>query len=152
MPLTAKGEEIMHAMKQNYGSEKKAKEVFYASKNKGTITGVDHMSRTSDAGAFLDALIRSHDQPAPPKPDDLMGKMDIHGLGGWQQARAFRRGVNDALRWGASTSDAIGNGLAVKQAAALAHGGDFFTQIRKGVSDGLPAHRILDQALNGRRR
>jgi hypothetical protein len=40
MPLTAKGEKIMAAMKEKYGEEK-GEEVFYASKNKGTITGVD---------------------------------------------------------------------------------------------------------------
>lgn len=31
----------MSAMKQQYGSEQKAEEVFFASKNKGTISGVD---------------------------------------------------------------------------------------------------------------
>jgi hypothetical protein len=41
MPLTAKGEEILSSMKATYGTEKKAEEVFYASRNKGTITGVD---------------------------------------------------------------------------------------------------------------
>lgn len=38
MPLTNKGEKIMNAMEKQYGS--KAKEVFYASANKGTISGV----------------------------------------------------------------------------------------------------------------
>jgi len=40
MPLTAKGEEILKNMKEQYG-EKKGEEVLYASKNKGTITGID---------------------------------------------------------------------------------------------------------------
>lgn len=40
MPLTAKGDKILAAMIEKYG-EKKGKEVFYASRNKGTITGVD---------------------------------------------------------------------------------------------------------------
>jgi hypothetical protein len=40
MPMTKKGREIMAAMKQQYGEEKGEK-VFYASRNKGTITGVD---------------------------------------------------------------------------------------------------------------
>lgn len=40
MPLTEKGEKIKSAMAKQYGAEK-GKEVFYASKNKGTITGVD---------------------------------------------------------------------------------------------------------------
>lgn len=40
MPLTKKGTKIMSAMKDQHG-EKKGEEVFYASKNKGNITGVD---------------------------------------------------------------------------------------------------------------
>lgn len=40
MPLTKKGKKIMSAMKKEYGS-KKAKKVFYASRNKGTIKGVE---------------------------------------------------------------------------------------------------------------
>jgi hypothetical protein len=40
MPLTKKGEEIMAAMKKQYGEEK-GEQVFYASKNAGKITGVD---------------------------------------------------------------------------------------------------------------
>lgn len=38
MPLTSKGRKIMKAMKRKYGA-KKGKSVFYASQNKGTITG-----------------------------------------------------------------------------------------------------------------
>ena len=40
MPLTNKGKKIMRAMKSQYGSEE-GKKVFYASKNKGTIKGVE---------------------------------------------------------------------------------------------------------------
>ena len=40
MPLTAKGKKIMKAMKKTYGN-KKAEQVFYASKNKGKIKNVD---------------------------------------------------------------------------------------------------------------
>ena len=40
MPLTAKGEEILAAMRKQYGG-KKGESVFYASRNKGTIKGVD---------------------------------------------------------------------------------------------------------------
>lgn len=39
MPKTKKGAKIMRAMKEKYGD--KAEEVFYASKNKGTIKGVE---------------------------------------------------------------------------------------------------------------
>lgn len=40
MPLTKKGKKIMHAMEDEYGKEK-GEGVFYASKNKGTIKGVE---------------------------------------------------------------------------------------------------------------
>lgn len=43
MPLTKKGSKIMKSMKKEYGA-KKGKGVFYASKNKGTISGVDKSS------------------------------------------------------------------------------------------------------------
>lgn len=39
MPLTKKGKKVMRSMKKTYGS-KKGKQVFYASANKGKITGV----------------------------------------------------------------------------------------------------------------
>jgi hypothetical protein len=41
MPMTSKGRKIMRAMHKTYKNKKKAKQVFYASKNKGTIKGVD---------------------------------------------------------------------------------------------------------------
>ena len=40
MPLTTKGKEIMSAMRKEYGG-KKGESVFYASRNKGTIKGVE---------------------------------------------------------------------------------------------------------------
>jgi hypothetical protein len=44
MPLNKKGKEIMKSMKKQYGP-KKGETVFYASKNKGTIKGVEKKSR-----------------------------------------------------------------------------------------------------------
>ena len=44
-PLTKKGQKILAAMKKAYGEEK-GEQIFYASRNKGTIKGVD--KRTSD--------------------------------------------------------------------------------------------------------
>lgn len=40
MPLTKKGKKIAKAMDKQYGA-KKGKKVFYASKNKGKIKGVE---------------------------------------------------------------------------------------------------------------
>lgn len=46
MPLTTKGEKIMRAMKREYG-DKRGESVFYASRNKGRISGVDKGGRSS---------------------------------------------------------------------------------------------------------
>ena len=40
MPLTKKGRKIMKSMKKTYG-DKKSEQVFYSSRNKGTIKGVE---------------------------------------------------------------------------------------------------------------
>jgi len=40
MPLTKKGKSILKSMEKTYGSDKKAKQVFYASANAGKIKGV----------------------------------------------------------------------------------------------------------------
>lgn len=40
MPLTKKGKKIMKSMKKNYG-KKKGKAIFYASRNKGIIKGLE---------------------------------------------------------------------------------------------------------------
>lgn len=44
MPLTAKGRKILKHMQKEYGAEK-GREVFYASINKGRITGVEATAR-----------------------------------------------------------------------------------------------------------
>lgn len=44
MPLTEKGEKILAAMIKQYG-KKRGTQVFYASRNKRTITGVDPESK-----------------------------------------------------------------------------------------------------------
>ena len=43
--MTKKGKKIMKSMKEQYGS-KKGEKVFYASKNKGTIKGVDKKKKS----------------------------------------------------------------------------------------------------------
>ena len=46
MPMTVKGQRVMAEMKDTYGPEK-AKRVFYASANKGTVKGVHKVKRGS---------------------------------------------------------------------------------------------------------
>ena len=52
MPMTEKGKKVMFAMKKQYGA-KKGKQVFYASKNKGTIKGVDKGSQHMMPGKHM---------------------------------------------------------------------------------------------------
>jgi hypothetical protein len=52
MPLTKKGNQIMGAMKDQYG-DKKGEQVFYASKNKGNITGVDKPRKKKPTGGLM---------------------------------------------------------------------------------------------------
>jgi hypothetical protein len=63
MPLTEKGEKIKGAMEEKYGKER-GEEVFYASKNKGTISGVDSMSsraKLDEIAIKADALVHRFD-------------------------------------------------------------------------------------------
>jgi hypothetical protein len=48
MPLTKKGKKIKRSMRKQYGD--RADQVFYASKNKGTIKGVDRKSQGKKRG------------------------------------------------------------------------------------------------------
>jgi hypothetical protein len=68
MPLTAKGEKIESAMKKEYGA-KKGESVFYASKNAGTIGGVDFLPTT---GIFTsEPMVNfSPSQDRPPRAFD----------------------------------------------------------------------------------
>ena len=49
MPLSSKGEKIKKAMTEQYGS-KKGESVFYASANKGTITGIEKRKHVNKGG------------------------------------------------------------------------------------------------------
>lgn len=70
-PLTDKGNEIMGAMQKQYG-EKKGKSVFYASKNKGKISGVDNFAPAHPQKTTFDALggfnLAGHTNMAPIAP------------------------------------------------------------------------------------
>ena len=46
MPLTEKGKKIIKSMKKQYG-KKKGETVFYASRNKGVIKGVEKTKKRS---------------------------------------------------------------------------------------------------------
>jgi len=86
MPLTPKGEKIKSAMQEQYG-EKKGESVFYASKNKGTISGVDSettvthsrsipgLGRTTVTHTNKDAAPITGPLPVPERHKDLLGEV-----------------------------------------------------------------------------
>ena len=49
MPLTDKGQKIKKSMVKQYGP-KKGEQVFYASANKGTITGIEKRKHANKGG------------------------------------------------------------------------------------------------------
>jgi hypothetical protein len=57
MPLTHRGEVIKRAMTKEYGA-KKVEQVFYASRNAGTISGVDALPRRDPIHGYMDAVSR----------------------------------------------------------------------------------------------
>lgn len=59
MPLTKKGKIIEKAMEHEYGN-KKGKSVFFASKNKGIISGVERKNRISNHDVLRSALDKSY--------------------------------------------------------------------------------------------
>jgi hypothetical protein len=58
MPLTPKGSKILANMQNEYGSDK-GKSVFYASANKGTISGVHGESKSRKLAAAKHARRRA---------------------------------------------------------------------------------------------
>ena len=49
MPLTDKGQKILGSMKEQYGKDK-GEQVFYASANKGVITGIEKRKHAFKGG------------------------------------------------------------------------------------------------------
>lgn len=107
MPLTSKGREIMSAMKKQYGEEK-GERVFYASKNKGNISGVD-------AKKFRDAL-RSG-KSFNDAWDDALPSLSNANTQIRREAKGgdFFRNMRDAARRGLPARDCIRDALAARR-------------------------------------
>lgn len=109
MPLTSKGEKILGAMRKQYGSEEKAKEVFYASKNAGKISGVD-------AAKFVDAL-----RAGRPFKDAFNDALPTSSGGNAQTKREAKGGdffsvMRDSARRGLPARDCIRDALKMRDA------------------------------------
>jgi hypothetical protein len=74
MPLTSKGKKIMSAMKKQYGADK-GERVFYASRNKGRIKGVEKAKHRQEGGPVESDENYDYDMKAfrRDNPDAKMG-------------------------------------------------------------------------------
>ena len=82
MPLTSKGKKIMASMKKRYG-KKKGEEVFYASKNKGTIKGVEETKENKPMNhleKFINQILLG-EQTDPTDAQIKAANRDVHKKG-----------------------------------------------------------------------
>ena len=79
MPLTEKGETIKRNMEEHYGV-KKGENVFYASKNKGKITGIDADIKRDDHGRFAEVAAAHGYKPTPSTGPNTYHHEAGHGL------------------------------------------------------------------------
>jgi hypothetical protein len=86
MPLTPKGEEIKRAMAEQYGP-KKGESVFYASKNKGTITGVDSKDQSDPKVSLTKPKTMDVNEPDIAEPSK--SRMPVHMGGDADQGRGI---------------------------------------------------------------
>jgi hypothetical protein len=95
MPLSAKGQKIMAAMRREYGA-KKAESVFYASKNSGKISGVDATQVlgkvVSDQGSESQAM-----QPPNPVESSPLKQVTVPAGDSLPTKDQFRRQFRDAM-------------------------------------------------------
>jgi len=111
MPLTPKGKKIMASMRKQYGS-KKGEEVFYASKNKGTIEGVDKTEETKMS--YLDKVF-SLDEGAAKRVNPGKGAEGDEYVSGGKTGRPTLK--NRLLKQGTKKGRAMAD-VAVKQHTA----------------------------------
>lgn len=100
-PLTPKGNEIKSAMTKEYG-EKKGEKVFYASKNKGTISGVDEMDDevAGDKGRW-GGRARDCDYGRDALTDKVLDKLEGEKEGAHKDAPKNAKNIQPATgRWG----------------------------------------------------
>ena len=119
MPLTEKGETIKGAMAEEYGPEK-GERVFYASKNKGTITGVDAMSGSATPPVS--------NTPAPVIPQGTTTTPPVTG-------------VNSGITPGATATPQT-DGMGVRDLARMAGAGAdaWSPQAREAAAEARRAH------------
>jgi hypothetical protein len=150
-PLTSKGNEIMSAMKDQYGG-KKGESVFYASKNKGTIGGVDYSALDvflMEGGMSKDDCAAAHDileavGEGPDKAED-----EGEGEDAWSDAarKAAAEARKSRAASGAKRSEPGGayhhtneKGETVSEHSG-SHGRGGFTSVRPSKESLKPEHR-----------
>jgi hypothetical protein len=117
MPLTEKGEKIKAAMTEQYGPEK-GEQVFYASKNKGTISGVDAMENPEPDNPVQNVPEREQPQAGM--------RSDLHAVGhlAGEAISGIGRGAMEAGEGAAELIDAA-EGEHPRAPAGSAQSGQF---------------------------
>jgi hypothetical protein len=93
MPLTAKGKKILKNMKSEYG-EDKGKEVFYASQNKGNISGT-HKTGADMNDTYKQGFI---DKCAAAGVDPNVLVKRAQGMGAWTSALGGKSSIMAILQ------------------------------------------------------
>ena len=119
MPLTDKGNKIMKNMKDQYGA-KKAKKIFYASENKGTIKGVHN--KKADYISLL-------------TPAERVGAMQLGATLKCAEHRIPAAKVDEVLKTAGISAEGVAKAIAV-------------TSVLAGVPMGVAAHVINKRITN----
>jgi hypothetical protein len=136
MPLTEKGSKIKSAMQEKYGKEK-GESVFYASRNKGTIKGVDAAAGEEEGGVGAESWVGSRKHTTGYRIEDNMSK--------------FRTAIRDALDKGMPIGDAIkcGCDAAMDPPDPEARKQNFFKGVKDSIAKGRTASQAIGDALGG---
>lgn len=162
MPLTEKGSEIMSNMREQYG-EKRGKEVFYASKNSGTISGVDQEAVAMGASvpievdpALLDILqdLLQRGLTVNDCKARLMRDEDNYSSGGvggesWQGGRhsGYAIHADQAVGEHAVQNPVKGITPSSKGAAVTTDKKRFVKAFRDAVREGLPLDKCIEMGV-----
>ena len=131
MPLTNKGKKIMRAMKSQYGSEE-GKKVFYASKNKGTIKGVEDETQMNWQNRIYENLV-NEDEVSEGLATAALGALALGtaGYGAYKVGKGLKKAEDEGKARRAKKAADAEN--AVKKKKEADRKGRWSTDVATGV-------------------
>jgi hypothetical protein len=129
MPLNEKGRKILAAMRKKYGE--RAEQVFYSSKNAGTITGIDSAPEVFPKGRDPEALLKAAEDEL-----EALGKEQeqvVARQGAIDDRAMIMRRLRDEMR---EDTDVVGDVVRLERAQELVrHIGDAITELTKRIDE-----------------